>query len=162
MSGLTLWPRTLPWAGHDRPPPTRRRASSPGIQATSDAVGVGDERETERACCDPARRSTPGITSSTASEPISVDRFGAPLDDRDLGDELLAFGARRAMPTLPVAERLGETVGERAELEELEQPLDLVGLRLDRQRVEVDAVERRVAPEHHQIEVLARPAPRAR
>ena len=80
-------------------------------------------------------------------------RVGGVVDRRHLGDQLVAWAARRDPRRRP--ERLGEPIGERPELEEVEQPLDLVGLGRDRQRVEVDGIERRVAAEHHHVEVLA-------
>ena len=82
-------------------------------------------------------------------------RLGRCVDRRDLGEELVARRARFD-PGLR-AEHLGETVGEGAELEEVEQALDLGRLRRDRQRLEVDALDRRVVPEQHQLEVLAGP-----
>ena len=55
------------------------------------------------------------------------------------------------------AERLAETDAERAELEEVEQPLEFLRVRVDPEVGDGDVVERRVVAQDHQLEVLARP-----
>ena len=114
----------------------RRPASSrwaAGIHVTAADVAVGDDGERRRAAPRPARRPTTAARSTAASEASSgADAAGDSLDG-DLGDELLALVARQHDGRR--AERLGEALGERAELEEVEQPLDLGHVRLHHERL---------------------------
>ena len=80
-------------------------------------------------------------------------RRGGRLADGDLGDELLALVARQHDGGRP--EGVGEALGERAELEEVEQLLDLGHVRLHHERV--GQLDRRVAAQDHDLVVLADP-----
>ena len=126
MIAFTLWPRTWAWPARRRPPP-RRRATRPASRRPPRDVGsVTNARPSS--VLRPGSPTHAPARSSTATP----RRAGAPLPLRrrstvDLGDELVALAARRDAGRR--SERLGEPIGERPELEEVEQPLDLVRLR---------------------------------
>ena len=109
----------------------RRPASarwSAGIHVTAAAVAVGHDGQPEQRRRGPARRPTTAATSTAA------DRRRAAAADA-AGDSLAVTSATSCSRSSADstdggrAERLGQPLGERAELEEVEQPPDLVGVR---------------------------------
>ena len=82
------------------------------------------------------------------------DHFRGVRDDVDLGYQHLAGDRRLNSCRRP--EHVGQAIGQRSELQELEQALDLGGIWRDLQRIEVDRIEWRVKTQDHQFKVLAR------
>ena len=151
-----------------------------------DVVSVHDLVAGERQRHTSSRSSAAGIhttsaeaASVTTASPVSSLRPGSPAQPR----RRRARRARRRTSTasaaasivvtsatsswrssppamsmlVPSPERLAETDPERAELEEVEQPLELVGIRFHAEVVDEDVVDRGVVAQDHQVEVLARP-----
>ena len=131
------------------------RAARPGTQATADvAASITNARPSS--ALRPGSPSHDAATSSTSTAAIACSRRSGVGEHLDLGDELLAAAALDAIPELGPSASASRSA-ERPELEEVEQPLHLVGVRRDRECVEVDRVDRSVVPEDHQLEVLASP-----
>ncbi len=82
----------------------------------------------------------------------------ASLDDLRLRDELLAFLAGADVDARAhAAECFGEPYAQRAELQEVEQPLQFLRIRGDAEAFDRDPGEGCVVAQQHQVEVLARP-----
>ena len=117
-------------------------AASPSVTTARPASGAR-----------PASPCHAGARSTAGQRGERRRRRGRRLADGDLGDELLALVARQHDGGR--TEGVGEALGERAELEEVEQLLDLDHVRLHHERV--GQLDRRVAPQDHDLVVLADP-----
>ena len=116
-----------------RRPPASSRWSA-GIHATAAVVAVGDDGEAAQLAA--ARLAVPrrGDVERRRATPSSV----APTPPATRSSVTSATSCSRSSAREHDGrrpERLGEPLGERAELEEVEQPLDLVRVRLHHQRL---------------------------
>ena len=158
ISALALWPRTCGWAARARAHRIVGRALGPGSTRTSAA-------DASATTARPASALRPGSPAHAGSDVEPLERADQrrprrPPTRRSVTSACSTSPCRRRRRRVPCRSPSASYSRscERTELEEVEQPLDLVGLGLDRQRRRGRHSIGRVAAEHHQL--VVRPDPR--
>ena len=136
----------------------RRPAGRRGSTATSAGLGVGDDGEPDAASLPPGLADPRGgdvERSSAASGGRRPRRRLADRRPRPRAPRPPSTTAAAATPTPPSAS--SRRLEERAELEEVEQPLAPRPCRVDRRASSRSTLDRRVAAQHHQLGVVPHP-----